>query len=222
MIRYLLLILPAILIPYEQCQAQIDYAEHIQPIFSSNCIACHGGTSGVTLSSYQATMNSVGHQYNMNIVVPENPGGSPIVDKISSDNPQHGVRMPEGGPYLSDDEIDAIRQWIEEGALETVATSTDPIAELPAKIHLIGNYPNPFNPTTIIQMELPVSSAYQLTIFSVLGTEVYRQNGNLDAGQAELRVNLNRQPSGVYFYRIEFPGITTGERILSGRMTLLK
>lgn len=222
MIRCLLLILPIFLIPYEQSQAQIDYAEQIQPIFSSNCVACHGGTSGVTLSSYQATMNSVGHQYGMNVVIPENPDGSPIVDKISSDNPQHGVRMPEGGPYLSVDEIDAIRQWIEEGALESVETSTDLITERPAEIRLIGNYPNPFNPATTIQMELPVSSGYQLTIFSALGTEVYRKNGKLDAGQAELHVSLNRQPSGVYFYRIEFPGITTGEKILSGRMTLLK
>jgi len=222
MIRYLLLILPVILLPYEKSQAQIDYAEHIQPIFSSNCVACHGGTSGVNLSSYQTTMNSVGHQYNMNVVIPEEPNQSPIVDKISSDNPEHGVRMPEGGPYLSDDEIDAIRQWIEEGALESVETSTDPIAERPSEIRLIGNYPNPFNPSTIIQMELPVSSGYQLTIFSALGTEVYRQNGNLQAGQAELLVNLNRQPSGVYFYRIEFPGIRNGEKMLTGRMTLLK
>ena len=222
MIRYLLLILPIILIPHEQSHAQIDYAEQIQPIFTSNCVACHGGTSGVTLSSYQATMNSVGLQYGMNVVIPEEPDQSPIVDKISSNNPQHGVRMPEGGPYLSDGEIDAIRQWIEEGALESVETSTSPITERPAEIRLIGNFPNPFNPSTIIQLELPVSSGYQLTIFSALGSEVYRQNGNLQAGQAELRVNLNRQPSGVYFYRIEFSGIRTGEKILNGRMTLLK
>ncbi|CAN5231158.1 hypothetical protein BH23BAC3_BH23BAC3_35420 [soil metagenome] len=222
MIRYLSLILLIIVFPDEHSHAQIDFAEHIQPIFTNNCVACHGGTSGVTLSSYDATMNSVGLQYGMNVVIPEEPAQSPIVDKISSDNPQHGVRMPEGGPYLSEDEIDAIRQWIEEGANESVETSTDPIAERPAEFRLIGNYPNPFNPSTIIQLELPVSSGYQLTIFSALGTEVYRQNGNLLAGQAELRVNLNRQPSGVYFYRIEFPGIRTGEKILTGRMTLLK
>ncbi len=220
--RYLLLFLLIILFPLEQSFAQIDYEEQIQPIFTSSCVSCHGGTNGVTLSSYDATMNSVGSQYNTNVVIPEEPDESPIVDKISSDNPQYGVRMPEGGPYLSDDEIDDIRQWIEEGAHESVETSTDPFAERPAEIRLIGNYPNPFNPSTIIQVELPVSSAYQLTIYSALGSEVYRQNGNLLSGQAEIRVNLNRQPSGVYFYRIEFPSSRSGEEILTGRMTLLK
>ena len=43
--------------------AQVDYATEIQTIFNASCTSCHGGQSGVTLTSYSATINSVGTQY---------------------------------------------------------------------------------------------------------------------------------------------------------------
>lgn len=100
----------------------VSFSEDIQPIFNGNCAVsgCHdSGTqeSGVNLSSHEAALNSVGVQYGENVINPGNPDQSPLVDKISNNNPQEGVRMPEDGPpYLSDTQIDSIRAWIEDGA----------------------------------------------------------------------------------------------------------
>lgn len=93
---------------------------NVQVILENNCsgAGCHIGerTNGVRLDSYNNVINSVGTEYGREIVVPGEPDNSPIIDKISSNNPENGVRMPEGGPPLSDDQINLIRDWIAEGA----------------------------------------------------------------------------------------------------------
>lgn len=95
----------------------LSFSEHIQPIFNNHCAPCHISqtTNGVRLNNYNNVMNSSGTQYGENIVIPSEPDGSPFVDKIEQ-NPRFGDRMPQGGPFLSDEQIQAIRTWIEEGA----------------------------------------------------------------------------------------------------------
>jgi len=90
---------------------------NIQAIFEQNCATCHIGnrTNGVRLDSYSNVVESVGDQYGRNVVQPEDADGSPLVDKIEP-NPQFGDRMPQGGPFLSQDRIDQIRAWIDQGA----------------------------------------------------------------------------------------------------------
>lgn len=92
---------------------------NVQFVLNDNCggSGCHINerTSGVRLDSYSNVINSVGDQYDKNIVQPNEPDNSPIVDKIEP-SPQFGDRMPLGGSALSDDEITLIRDWINEGA----------------------------------------------------------------------------------------------------------
>ena len=85
----------------------VDYETEIQPIFNNNCGNCHlGNSSGdVNLSSYENTMNS-------DVITPGNHEQSTLWDEINSGN------MPQGNnPELSEEEIDLIAQWIDEGAL---------------------------------------------------------------------------------------------------------
>lgn len=93
---------------------------NVQPIFNNSCggSGCHinGSTNGVRLDSYDNVINSVGTQYGTEVVVASEPDNSPLVDKISNDNPEFGERMPEGGPPLSDEDISLIREWIANGA----------------------------------------------------------------------------------------------------------
>ncbi len=219
--KNLMLPLVAIFAMVLPASAQIDYNSRIQPIFDGNCTACHGGESGVTLSSYQAVMNSVGDQYGRNIVEPEEPDNSPLYDKISSDNPQFGTRMPQGGPPLSSDDIEAIRQWIEEGALEEVATSADqdPIA---AKIKLMGNYPNPFNPSTTISFQLPRQADYTVRVTSILGETVYQNSGISGPGTVTVSIDMMSRVSGVYLYEVIIDDGQGMTEQLTGKMTLLK
>lgn len=98
----------------------LSFSNHIQPIFNGSCggAGCHIGErqSGVQLDSYDNVINSRGTQYGELIVNPGQPDESPLVDKISSNSPQLGERMPLTGSPLSDDQIQAIRTWIDEGA----------------------------------------------------------------------------------------------------------
>lgn len=201
--------------------AQIDYESEIQPIFSNNCTSCHGGESGVTLSSYSAVMNSVGDQYETEIVDPGNPSNSPIVDKISSSNPEHGVRMPQNADPLSTDEINLIRDWIDEGATET-PVSTEQITDLPEGYMLKGNYPNPFNPATTVLFEVPEAVSYNISVYSISGALVKEAVGRSSAGNVSVNLNFGDEPSGIYIYKVIASVNETNYLLGSGRMTLVK
>ena len=58
---------------------------------------------------------------------------------------------------------------VEEG--EFVSTSNDN-PNIPIQYQLHQNYPNPLNPTTKIQYELPQRSEVQITVFDLLGRKV--------------------------------------------------
>ena len=99
----------------------VSFSNDVQVILNQSCggAGCHleSSQSGVNLSSYDQVMNSTGLQYEREIVEPGNPDASPLVDKIEP-NPAFGERMPFGRNPLSDREIEIIRVWIEEGALD--------------------------------------------------------------------------------------------------------
>jgi hypothetical protein len=72
---------------------------------------------------------------------------------------------------------------------------------------LFDNYPNPFNPSTIINYSLPEESIVTIKIYDVLGNEVETiVNETKSTGMYSVEFNtskFNRLSSGVYFYRIE-------------------
>ncbi len=200
-------------------EAQVDYATQVQPIFNSNCTSCHGSNGGVDLRSFSALMSSVGNNYGTNVVVPGDPDASGLVDKIEP-SPQFGNRMPTGG-QLNQTEIDMIRLWISEGANE-VATSNEINSQLPTSYRLLGNYPNPFNPSTQIQFELPESAQFTISIFSVHGQLLLEEVGFANAGVASISVDMQNNPTGVYLYQVS--AVVNGQTnmIGTGRMTLIK
>jgi mono/diheme cytochrome c family protein len=203
-------------------QDAVDYDTDIAPILSANCASCHNaGQNSFNSSSYDAVMSSrsPSTRYDALHVIPGNADQSPLVDKIEP-NPQYGTRMPTGGS-LSDSEIALIRRWINEGANE-VATSTEGVTDEPVEFELLGNYPNPFNPTTQISFRSPESAQYDLEVFNVAGVKVGSFSGRASAGNTIIPVQMNDQPTGVYFYRLSVTG--SGRQIWTadGRMTLIR
>lgn len=185
----------------ESVFAQIDYGTQIQPIFNASCVGCHGGTSGVFLDNYNDVMNSVGSQYGRAIVTPGNATDSPLYDKLLP-NPQFGNRMPSGGS-LSEAQISLIRDWINQGALETIGTNIHR-ETTPVTIHLHQNYPNPFNPSTIIAFDLSNETFVEIGIFTADGKEVRRLvNQHYPAGAHSVTFNADGLSSGVYLYRLQ-------------------
>ena len=73
----------------------------------------------------------------------------------------------------------------------------------PGKFILRGNYPNPFNSTTKILLEIPEDCRIFLRMFDITGREVYT-GGPFSGKKGYLEMNLNFSglSSGVYIYSI--------------------
>ncbi len=94
---------------------------------------------------------------------------------------------------------------------------------LPTKITLHPNYPNPFNPITTLQFDLPGMLNVRLTIYSVIGKKVKTfglrkkskgKHSILWDGKDDNGIQV---PAGMYFYELKVK-----DMVLTRKMTLLK
>jgi len=81
----------------------------------------------------------------------------------------------------------------------------------------VKSYPNPFNPTATIEMNLPIATDWNITIFNVIGQRVADFNGHNDPGLVKVQWNASNEPSGIYFYKVD-----AGRYLVTKRMVLLK
>ncbi len=104
-----------------------------------------------------------------------------------------------------------------------VVTGVEESAELPTEFALHGNYPNPFNPSTRIQFDLPENAQVQIQIVDMLGREVITLPAQeMEAGaNRSLELNAASLASGTYLYRIMATGAEQ-RHVKTGRMTLVK
>lgn len=87
-----------------------------------------------------------------------------------------------------------------------------------ANYSLSQNFPNPFNPLTVITYYLPKRSAVKLTVTDVSGREVATLvNEFQNEGSYSAEFDASGFASGVYFYRIE-----AGNFVQTKKMTLVK
>jgi len=94
----------------------------------------------------------------------------------------------------------------------------------PTVFALDQNFPNPFNPSTTIQYQLPADSRVSLKVYDMLGREVATiVNEERPAGYHEVRWIASNAASGVYFYRLEAQPLNGGNRFQSvKRLMVLK
>ncbi len=94
-------------------------------------------------------------------------------------------------------------------------TPVHPDAVPPSRFVLRPNYPNPFNPSTLISVEVPVGGLVSVTIHDLLGrTVAVLQNGPLQPGVHRFRWDASGASSGVYFCRATAGGTTTTRRMM--------
>lgn len=90
---------------------------------------------------------------------------------------------------------------------EGFANDNEDIDEVPDRVTLHPNYPNPFNPTTTIRYSLPQATQIKITVFDVLGRQIATLiDGLQKPGQHQVQVDAHTWASGVYFYTLEASG----------------
>jgi uncharacterized delta-60 repeat protein len=87
--------------------------------------------------------------------------------------------------------------------------------EIPTKFSLKQNYPNPFNPSTKIEFNLPESGNVKLEVFDITGKMVSELvDGTYNAGSYSVNFDANGISAGVYYYRIQFNGISEVKKMM--------
>ena len=97
-------------------------------------------------------------------------------------------------------------------------TSVEQRADLPRNFSLDQNFPNPFNPATVISYQLAVNSFVTVRVYDELGREVTRLvNEEQAAGSHSVRWDAASFSSGVYFYELN-----AGRYLEIKKMVLMK
>ncbi len=119
-----------------------------------------------------------------------------------------------------DDVVEAAIEWINS------STSVEGNGnEIVFDFHLSNNYPNPFNPKTIISYEIPLASFVTLKVYDVLGNEIATLvNEEKPAGSYEVEFSTKGRlapdgdawhlTSGVYFYQLSAGGIVETKKMI--------
>ena len=118
-----------------------------------------------------------------------------------------------------DQHLSVASYWVNTVTSEVVSDES----LIPKQFALHNNYPNPFNPTTQIAVDLPEAAATEITVWNIIGQKVATlHSGDLNAGHHIVNFdgqddNGQQLTSGMYLYRV-----TAGKYNAIKKMTLLK
>jgi hypothetical protein len=108
-----------------------------------------------------------------------------------------------------------------DGSIETgvITTGAEEALDVPVGFSLLGNYPNPFNPTTTIAFDLPDPAAVRLEVFDLTGRKMASRSFGLHPAGSSQKITFDGSVlnSGVYLYRL-----LAGAHSASGRFVLMK
>ena len=104
-----------------------------------------------------------------------------------------------------------------------ITTSVDEDETKPEALPLIRTYPNPFNPTTTIEFDLPHTGITTLTIYNIAGQKVrellsgYKSTGMHRIAWDGTDESGNAASAGVYIVQL-----TAGDATATGKMVLVR
>lgn len=106
----------------QENQSKLDFNRDIRPILSNHCFRCHGpdeqersggGADGLRLDTPEGLRQDLGGYF---AVVPGQPSDSQMIKRITSVDSSEMMPPAEAGRKLSESEIEALSQWIQQGA----------------------------------------------------------------------------------------------------------
>jgi len=112
-------------------------------------------------------------------------------------------------------------RYYEAGGMDSIkiVTSIDyDETVVPSNFSLSQNFPNPFNPVTVIKFEVPKAQKVKLSVFDILGREVKVLFDEVaPAGVVSIDFTADELASGVYIYQLKADKV-----YFSKKMILLK
>ena len=85
-------------------------------------------------------------------------------------------------------------------------TSIHEDGEVPSAFVLHQNFPNPFNPSTVINYEVPSADHVRIAIYDIFGREIETLVDEVvSAGHHEVEWDADGIASGMYLYQIKTP-----------------
>lgn len=106
--------------PGREPAGRISFNDHIRPILSENCFACHGPDSanqqaGLRLDAFESATAEL--DSGMRAIVPEDVAASELVARVSSDDPDLVMPPPDAKiGRLSPEQVETLKAWIAQGA----------------------------------------------------------------------------------------------------------
>ena len=101
------------------CSKQVTYAD-VEPTLQEKCAECHTGdhegvkVSGFSVESYEAVMKGT----KLGPVVVAGSAESSTLYRMVAGKTDPSIHMPHGKDPLSDEQIEAIKNWIDGGAVK--------------------------------------------------------------------------------------------------------
>lgn len=90
---------------------------------------------------------------------------------------------------------------------------------VPFTFELLGNYPNPFNPSTKIKYSVNSTADVTLSVFNILGQTVsVMQQNNVQAGYNEFNFDASGLASGVYLYQLKLKS-QSGSQVVDSKVS---
>jgi len=120
MLHTLLLLFAASLAGCDNRLQNVTYVDDVGPILQAQCAGCHSAgkkaavETGFLVDSYASVMRATRFGP---VIIPGSAITSSLYNLISGDT-RLVVTMPHGKPSLSAEEIETIRVWIDNGAVE--------------------------------------------------------------------------------------------------------
>ncbi|MBT6581263.1 MAG: tandem-95 repeat protein, partial [Bacteroidetes Order II. Incertae sedis bacterium] len=159
----------------------------------------NSGISGATLGEYQIDLSSDAGD-SMTMILAGQSGGTGLDDLVL-----FGISA-DGTPRIP-----------------VTVTDIDYESEQPKEFVLDGNFPNPFNPSTNIQFDLPSQAEVKVDVLDLLGRNMISIPAQtFGAGPDQsISIDASSLPSGIYIYRVV--AHTSAKTFVSTRtMTLIK
>ena len=188
-------------------------------------------TSNVSGSSIQLDWTTAFEKNNLGFEI-DRKLGSEVWQNIGFVSSQGSSASPEN--YSFSDELDTssfigdifyrIKQIDVSGTSQYIKEIKLNVNLTPQTFVLFNNYPNPFNPNTLIKYSLPTNSRVEIKVYNIVGQLVSELINTIQTtGDHKIVFNAAGLPSGIYFDVLEAKSLDGKQgSTLVKKMVLLK